>query len=269
MSGFLRQACADARQRVVEAARLVPLAQLQTSPAPAVPSLAGALAAPGVGVIAEVKRASPSRGHIAWVPNPAAHAAAYARGGACAISVLTEPAHFHGTLGDLEAVAAAVAVPVIRKDFLVDAYQVWEARRAGASAALLIVAALDDHELVALLRACDEARIEALVEVHDVSEARRAGAALEVAGPARPVVGVNARDMATLQVDPHRFAACVAALPRGCLAVAESGIDSPDAVRRAGDAGADAVLVGEHLAAAIDPEAATRALATATVRTTA
>jgi indole-3-glycerol phosphate synthase len=265
----LAQACAEARQRVTEAARLVPLARLRAERTPAVPSLARALAGPGVGVIAEIKRASPSRGHIAWIPDPAAHAAAYARGGASAISVLTEPAHFHGTLGDLAAVAAAVVVPVIRKDFVVDAYQVWEARRAGASAVLLIVAALGDHNLYTLLRACGEARLEALVEVHDVAEARRAGRALAAAATPHPVVGVNARDMATLQVDPDRFAACIDALPAGAVAVAESGVHGPDGVRRAGGAGADAVLVGEHLAAADDPEAATRALVTAsaTVRT--
>lgn len=260
---FLESACADAHARVAEARRLVPLPALvaQAKARPAVPSLAAALSGPGVAVIAEVKRASPSRGHLAWIPDPAAHAGAYAAGGAAAISVLTEPVHFHGTLADLAAVTAAVRVPVLRKDFLVADYQVWEARRAGAAAVLLIVAALDDETLLALLRTTSAAGMEALVEVHDIADAARAGQALEAAGLARGVVGVNARDLTTLEVDPDRFAACVDALPAGAVAVAESGVRTPARVRAAGQAGADAVLVGEHLATAADPRAATLALA--------
>jgi indole-3-glycerol phosphate synthase len=263
VTGFLARACSEAAERVAEAARLVPLDELRAAVGPP-PRRAfdQALRAPGVSVIAEVKRSSPSKGHLAWVPDPAAHAAAYARGGAAAISVLTEPAHFSGTLADLAAVAAAVDVPAIRKDFVVDAYQVWEARRAGAAALLLIVAALDDDRLCDLLRETAQAGLGALVEVHDVAEAERAGrafAAVGAAGPP-PVVGVNARDLATLEIDPGRFAACVDALPAGAVTVAESGVSGPQDVARAAAAGADAVLVGEHVVTSAEPEEAVRRL---------
>jgi indole-3-glycerol phosphate synthase len=262
--GFLARACAESRARVAEARRLVSLQQLRTVPAPHVPSLHAALHAPGVAVIAEVKRASPSKGHLAWVPDPAAHAGAYEAGGAAAVSVLTEPAHFRGTLADLTVVAQAVALPVIRKDFVVDPYQVWEARRAGAAAVLLIVAALPDELLVRLLEEVGAAGLDALVEVHDAEEAARAGAAQRAArGAPPPIVGVNARDLTTLQVDPRRFGDCVDALPPGAIAVAESGVDGPEDVCRAGAAGADAVLVGEHVVTSDDPEAAVRRLVAA------
>lgn len=266
MSGFLERACAEARERVAEAAALVALTELRERAVTPPPSFADALAGPGVSLIAEIKRASPSKGRLAWVPDPAARARGYAAGGAAAVSVLTEPIHFNGTLGDLAAVTAAVPIPAIRKDFVVEDYQVWEARAAGAAAVLLIVAALDDDALVALLMTTAQAGLDALVEVHDVSEARRAGAAFDAAGTTgpRPIVGVNARDLATLQIDPDRFGACVDALPAGALTVAESGIAGPDDVRRAAAAGADAVLVGEHLVTSRDPAAATRALVAAT-----
>jgi indole-3-glycerol phosphate synthase len=265
MTGFLAQACAEARERVDEAARLVPLEVLRAAEVPPPPSLHAALSSPGLSVIAEIKRASPSRGHLAWVPDPAAHAAAYERGGASAVSVLTEPAHFRGTIADLGAVAGVVGVPTIRKDFVVDRYQVWEARRAGAAGVLLIVAALDDGALAALLAEVSVAGLDALVEVHDVAEAERAGAAFASAGrdaPA-PIVGVNARDLATLTVDPGRFAACVQALPPAAVAVAESGVSGPEDVRGAAAAGADAVLVGEHVVTSADPEATVRDLVAA------
>jgi indole-3-glycerol phosphate synthase len=261
MSGFLHRVCAEARDRVAEARRLVPFDTLRAAPAPSHPSFADALAGGDVAVIAEIKRASPSKGHLAWVPDPAAHAQAYQAGGAAAVSVLTEPAHFHGTLGDLAAVAATVDVPVVRKDFLVDPYQVWEARRAGAAAVLLIVAALTDDLLLELLREADAAGLDALVEVHDIEESARASRAFAGAPRTlRPIVGVNARDLATLEVDPDRFAACVDALPEGAVAVAESGVTGPDDVRRAARAGAAAVLVGEHVVTAADPRAAVRSL---------
>lgn len=259
--GFLARACAEAHERVAEAMRLVPLDALEGLAPPTGPSLHDALSAGGVSVIAEVKRASPSKGHLAWVPDPGAQGAAYERGGAAAISVLTEPAHFHGTLGDLAAVAAAVAVPVVRKDFVVDPYQIWEARRAGASGVLLIVAALDDDTLVGLIQEAARAGLDALVEVHDVAEAERARTAFaDASSPPPPIVGVNARDLATLQIDPGRFSACVDALPDGAIAVAESGVGGAADVVRAGAAGADAVLVGEHVVTSAEPEAAVRRL---------
>jgi indole-3-glycerol phosphate synthase len=177
------------------------------------------------------------------------------------VSVLTEPRWFHGSLGDLEAVAAGVAAPVLRKDFVVDGYQLWEARAAGAAAALLIVAALDDEALVALLRTAAEAGIDALVEVHDAAEAERAGHAFAAAATGRAaVVGVNARDLATLTVDPHRFRDVRDALPSGAVAVAESGVRGPESLDALRGLGAQAVLVGEHVATAPDPVAAVRGL---------
>lgn len=266
MSSFLSEACTAARSRVGDARQTLPLDRLRARAAafPAPPAFAAALAGDGVAVIAEVKRASPSRGVISAIPDPAALARAYADGGAGAISVLTEPQWFHGSLADLSAVAAATEIPVLRKDFVVDAYQVWQARAAGAAAVLLIVAALDDATLTGLLDVADDAGLDALVEVHDAEEVGRAAAAYRAAGRTRrPVIGVNARDLTTLQVDPDRFAALHGALPTGALAVAESGVRGSDDVRRLGDLGADAVLVGEHVALAADPAAAVRELVTA------
>jgi len=205
-------------------------------------------------VIAEVKRRSPSRGDIRIDLDPAALAVAYAAGGACAISVLTEPHHFAGSPADLLAVRAAVELPVLRKDFVTTAYQVWEARAWGADAVLLIVAALEPAELRALLDETAEAGLDALVEVHTVAEAEVAAAA------GASLVGVNARDLATLQVDPGRFADVRRALPGGTVLVAESGIRDRAEVQAAGDAGADAVLVGETLVRADDPTKAVRDL---------
>jgi len=266
VTSFLDSACASARERVRSAAGRIGLDELRdragaTSPPP---SFAGALAAPGVTVIAEVKRASPSRGAIAAIPDPAALARSYADGGAGAVSVLTEPRWFQGSLGDLEAIAASVGVPTLRKDFVVDDYQLWESRAAGASAVLLIVAALDDATLQRLLATAAHAELDALVEVHDAGEAARAAAAHTACGGSpRLVIGVNARDLATLAVDPDRFAAVRDAVPSHALAVAESGVRGPDDVRRLAGLGADAVLVGEHVARAPDPAAAVRALALA------
>lgn len=266
VSGFLDDACAAAHARVRAATGVVTAdglrAQAVATPAP--PGFGAALATTDVTVIAEVKRASPSRGAIADIPDPAALARSYADGGAGAVSVLTEPRWFRGSLDDLSAVSASVAIPALRKDFVVDAYQVWEARAAGASAVLLIVAGLDDGTLSSLIGVAADAGLDALVEVHDAAEARRASAAYERAGtPGRPVIGVNARDLDTLQVDPARFGAVRDALPAGALAVAESGVRGPDDVRRLADLGADAVLVGEHVALASDPAAAVRALVAA------
>lgn len=265
MSGFLEQACAEAHQRVAEAAALVSVDELRSEAAAAVarPSLGDALAVPGCQVVAEIKRASPSKGHLAWVPNPAARARAYATAGAAALSVLTEPAHFRGTLADLAAVTDAVTVPALRKDFVVDRYQVWEARASGASAVLVIVAALDESTLRGLLSEAETAGLEALVEVHDADEARRAGRALAAAGVDRPLVGVNARDLSTLEIDAHRFVACADALPPTAVTIAESGVSGEDDVRRAADAGADAVLVGEYLTAVADPRERVRSLVAA------
>lgn len=217
--------------------------------------------ASGVSVIAEVKRASPSRGHLAIIPDAGALARACADGGAAAISVLTEPAHFAGSMDDLVDVAAATPLPALRKDFVIDAYQVWEARAAGAAAVLLIVAALEQDDLVALLRTTSEAELGALVETHETHEVARAIGAFEAAGArGQPVIGINARDLTTLDVDPHRFAALRGAVPETAIAVAESGVREPADVRRLAVAGADAVLVGEAVGSSSDPAAAVRRL---------
>lgn len=261
---FLARVCAEAEDRVATARRREPLDALRRRAAEvaAAPSLAEALA--GGAIIAEVKRASPSRGVIAEGRDAAAQATAYVGGGAAAISVLTEPAHFRGSLDDLAAVTAAVPVPVLRKDFVVDPYQLHEARAAGAAAVLLMVAALDDARLVDLLHATADAGLEPLVETHDADEVDRARAALGRAwATGRPVVGVNARDLRRLSVDTSRFAALAAGLPGDAVVVAESGVAGPDDVIAYRRAGADAVLVGEHLMRADDPEAATRVLVSA------
>jgi indole-3-glycerol phosphate synthase len=205
-------------------------------------------------VIAEVKRRSPAKGALREDLDPAALAAAYARGGAAAVSVLTEPLHFAGSPEDLRAARAAVALPVLRKDFVTVPYQVWEARAWEADAVLLIVAALSPALLDDLLAEAAAAGLEALVEVHSEEEASAA------AGAGAGLVGVNARDLATLQVDQGRLARVAHALPPGATVVAESGIGSRADVQAAAAAGAHAVLVGESLVRSDDPATTLAAL---------
>ena len=203
-----------------------------------------------VTVIAEVKRSSPSRGSLAPIADPAALAREYEAGGASVISVLTEQRRFGGTLDDLRAVRAAVDVPVLRKDFVVSAYQVWEARAAGADLVLLIVAALEQEALVSLVERVHSLGMTALVEAHDVEEVERAVDA------GAQVIGVNARDLRTLQVHRDVFARCAPHIPDAVVRVAESGVrDAHDVVEHA-RAGADAVLVGEALVTGRDPRTA-------------
>ena len=236
-----------------------PLEDVRVAAAAAPPALdpLPAFRAPGVAVIAEVKRRSPSKGDLAPIADPAALAAAYAAGGAAAISVLTEERRFGGSLADLRAVRAAVAVPVLRKDFIVAPYQLFEARAAGADLVLLIVAALADPDLLALHRLAHDLGMTVLVEVHDETEAERAAAL------GTPLIGVNARDLRTLEVDPDAFARVAAVLPDDAVKVAESGIGGPHDVARVVAAGADVVLVGEALVRHGDPRSALGALAAA------
>jgi len=208
-----------------------------------------------VGIVAEVKRRSPSQGAIRLDLDPAAHARAYVRGGAVAVSVLTDEAHFGGSLDDLERVAAAVRVPVLRKDFILDELQILEARGAGASAVLLIVRALARKRLIALAAAARSHGLATLVEVHTAGELDAALAA----GPT--AVGVNARDLATLAVDLRAAEDVIARVPAGVPVVAESGIEGRGDVERLAAAGADYVLVGASLARRSDPEVAVRVLA--------
>ncbi|WP_242345032.1 indole-3-glycerol phosphate synthase TrpC [Anaeromyxobacter terrae] len=213
-----------------------------------------ALSLPGgpARVIAEVKRASPSAGPIAAGLDAPAQARRYAAAGAAAISVLTDGPGFGGSLADLAAVRAAVDVPLLRKDFVVDRYQLLEARAAGADAALLIVAALADDTLRELLDACGGLGLAALVEVHDAGEAERA-----LAAGAR-IVGVNNRDLHTFAVDLATSERILPALPAGVRGVAESGVRTAADARRLRQAGAANLLVGEALVRAADPGALIR-----------
>jgi len=207
-----------------------------------------------VGVIAELKRRSPSAGEIHGELDAATHGRAYAAGGAAAISVLTDEEYFGGSLDDLTAVARAVAVPVLRKDFIVDELQLLEARMAGASIVLLIVRALAPAALRALAAAAHGLGLATLVEIHGPGE-------LDVALSVGPsAVGVNSRNLATYAVDLAAAERLVAGVPPGMLAVAESGVETRGDVERLGSAGADFVLVGTSLLRSPDPAAAVKAL---------
>lgn len=203
-----------------------------------------------VKIIAEVKRSSPSKGALAAIADPAGLAADYESGGACVISVLTEQRRFGGSLADLAAVRAAVDIPVLRKDFIVSAYQVWEARAHGADVVLLIVAALEQEALVSLVERVHSLGMTALVEVHDEEEVRRA-----VDAGAR-VIGVNCRNLKTLEVDRQTFARVSPTIPDGIFRIAESGVRGPHDVLDFARAGAHAVLVGESLVTGKDPRSA-------------
>ena len=223
------------------------------------PALDGAavLRQPGVAVIAEVKRSSPSKGALAAIADPAGLAADYEAGGASVISVLTESRLFGGSLADLDAVRARVDVPVLRKDFVVSSYQLWEGRAHGADLALLIVAALDQEALVSLVERTESLGMTPLVEVHDEEELERA-----LAAGAR-VVGVNARDLKTLEVDRGVFGRLAPRIPDGIVKIAESGVRGPHDLLAYAACGADAVLVGEGVVTGGDPRAAVAELVTA------
>jgi indole-3-glycerol phosphate synthase len=201
----------------------------------------------GIKVIAEVKRASPSKGSLARIHDPAALAREYESGGASVVSVLTEQRRFGGSLADLVAVASSVDVPVLRKDFVVSSYQVWEARAHGADLVLLIVAALDQPALVSLLERTTSLGMTPLVECHDEQEVLRA-----LDAGAR-VIGINARDLRTLQVDRSAFARLAPLIPDNMVRIAESGVRGPHDVLEYALAGATAVLVGEALVTGDDP----------------
>ncbi|MEK8229123.1 indole-3-glycerol phosphate synthase TrpC [Oerskovia sp. M15] len=194
-----------------------------------------------VAVIAEVKRSSPSKGNLATIADPASLASEYEKGGAAVISVLTEQRRFNGSLADLDAVRAKVDIPVLRKDFVVTPYQVWEARAHGADLVLLIVAALEQTVLTSLIERVHSLGMTALVEVHTLDEVTRA-----IDAGAR-VIGVNARDLKTLEVDRTTFARLAPAIPDELVRIAESGVRGPHDVMDFARSGAHAVLVGEAL----------------------
>jgi indole-3-glycerol phosphate synthase len=210
------------------------------------------LTEPGVRVIAECKRRSPSRGVLRRDYDPVAIARGYQAAGAAAISVLTEPSFFDGSVGDLRAVRAAVRIPILRKDFIVIPFQIDEARAAGADAVLLIVAALADAELSGMIEAATFCGLSTLVEVHSVEEARRA------VGCGAPIVGVNSRDLRTLEMNPHVFEKVASVLPKGVVAIAESGISSAAEVIRLRGLGYQAFLIGERFMTMPDPGDALR-----------
>jgi indole-3-glycerol phosphate synthase len=251
------------RTEITQARQAQPLAALQARAAAASPPrpLAAALRpapstgpGPSVRLIAEIKRASPSRGPLRPDLDPAALAAAYEANGAAAVSVLTDRRYFRGRLADLRAVCARVTLPVLRKDFILDPYQVYEARAAGADAVLLIVAALDDRQLAALHALAHQLGMDALVEVHSKVELARA---LSV-GPT--IVGVNNRDLRTFEVDLGTTARLRPLVPPDVVFVAESGVRSRADVERLAALGAHAMLVGEALVVAPDVGRAVREL---------
>lgn len=219
--------------------------------------------AAGLRVISEVKRSSPSKGALADISAPADLARSYQCGGASVISVLTERRRFGGSLADLDAVRAAVEIPVLRKDFTVDEYQIHEARAHGADLVLLIVAALDDHQLKDFLDLTHELGMNALVEAHTPEEIERA-AALQPR-----IIGVNVRNLKTLEVDPSSYGRLAPLLPADVVQIAESGVDGPQDAAEYARHGADAILVGEALVRHGDPARAIqdfRAAASAAVR---
>jgi indole-3-glycerol phosphate synthase len=246
----LRELVAGAVEDAAERRAIRSLDQVEAA-ALARPSALDAVTAlsPGhrVKIIAEVKRASPSRGPLAEIADPASLAVSYETGGASAISVLTEQRKFLGTLADLEAVRGAVGIPVLRKDFIADPYQVFEARAAGADLVLLIVAALSQPQLAELKELIEQLGMTALVETHSAEEVERA---LEVGAS---IVGVNARNLTTFELDRDLFAELAGSIPSGVIRVAESAVKEPADVARYRAAGADVVLVGEALVTGGDP----------------
>lgn len=257
LGAILSRTAADLAARKLTARASVLEAAARSRPAPR--SLRAAIAGPEISVIAEIKRASPSRGAFPVSIDPATVAKEYVAGGAAAISVLTDEPYFQGSLDDLDA-AATIAhaqlrpVPVLRKDFVVDPYQIAEARAYGADAVLLIVAALDDSALAELLAATADWGMDALVEVHDKGEMERAA----VLGA--KVIGINNRDLKSFAVDLGVTERLIPFAPDDAVIVAESGVFVASDVKRLHDADAHAVLVGEGLITAPDRAAAIQAL---------
>ncbi len=258
-ASVLDEILAGVREDVATRQAAVPLERVRelATAAPKPRDAYNLLRTSGVHVIAEVKRSSPSKGRLADIPDPADLAKEYAAGGARVISVLTEQRWFGGSLDDLDAVRAAVDVPVLRKDFVVSTYQVHEARAHGADMVLLIVAALDQNTLVGLLERVESLGMTALVEVHTEEEADRA-----LSAGAR-VIGVNARNLATLEVDRSVFERIAPGLPNKVVKIAESGVRGPHDLIRYAASGADAVLVGEGLVTQKSPRDAVAELVTA------
>jgi len=252
--GTLGQLVAEARLRAAELERRRGELERLAIDAPPAPSLATALRGPEVAVVAEVKRRSPSKGAINARMSAPAQAAAYESGGAAALSILTEPAHFGGADHDLTDARQAATIPVLKKDFHVDPLQLVQAKALGASAALLIVRALSPALLDTMVRTAHALALEVLVEVRDEVELQRA---LEAGAE---LIGVNNRDLETLQIDASTSARLIPRVPADRVAIYESGVTGVEDVRAASRLGADAVLVGSSVSAAPDPGHAVRAL---------
>ncbi len=253
----LQTIVAAARKSAVERASVVSQATLERAAEDASPraqAFRENLRTDGVQVIAECKRRSPSRGILRQMYHPAAIARGYERAGAAAISVLTEPTFFDGSLNHLRSVRAAVGIPILRKDFIVTDYQVIEARAAGADAALLIVAALDDQVLAHLIALAETWGLAPLVEVHSAEELQRA------VGAGASMIGINSRDLRSLDVDISVFDRLILGVPNGVIAIAESGLTTASELTRLRASGFDAFLMGERFMKADDPGAALAAL---------
>jgi indole-3-glycerol phosphate synthase len=244
------------REAVHRRKRERPLAELEREAGsqPEGRPFAEALARPGTSLIAEHKRRSPSAGTIREGLSCADVVSAYERGGAAALSVLTEEAHFGGSLADLREARAASELPVLRKDFTIDTYQLYEAKAAGADAVLLVVGAMSQDELAALYREAHALDLDAIVEIHDEEEL---DAALEVDAD---VLGINNRNLEDFSVDIQRTFDLLHDVPAGKVVVSESGIQTRDQIDELEQVGVDAVLIGETLMRAPDPEEAVRQL---------
>ena len=255
LDGILEGVRADLAMR--QAAVSLDELKAKAARAPSPKDAYAALGGPKVSVIAEVKRSSPSKGALAAIADPAALAADYEAGGAHVISVLTEGRRFGGSLEDLAAVRSRVEIPILRKDFIVTSYQLWEARAYGADLALLMVVLLEQPALVSLIERAESIGLTPLVEVHTREELDRA-----VEAGAR-IIGINARNLKTLEVDRDVFTKLAPAIPDGIIKIAESGVRGPHDLLAYARAGADAVLVGESLVTGKDPRKAVEALVTA------
>jgi indole-3-glycerol phosphate synthase len=257
MSVRLDELVGATREALHRRKRERPLAELEAE-AGAQPEgrpFAEALSRPGTSLIAEHKRRSPSAGTIREGSSCADVVQAYERGGAAALSVLTEEAHFGGSLADLLEARAATDLPILRKDFTIDPYQLYEAKAAGADAVLLVVGAMSSSELTSLYREAHALDLDAVVEIHDEEELERA---LEVDAD---VLGINNRDLEDFSVDIQRTFDLLADIPAGKVVVSESGIQNRNQIDELEQVGVDAVLIGETLMRAPDPEAAVRDLA--------
>ncbi len=250
LASLVAGALQDASERRV----VRPLAEVEAAAVarpPALDVLSALAPRDRVHIIAEIKRASPSRGVLAEIADPASLAASYELGGASAISVLTEGRRFGGSLADLEAVRSASALPLLRKDFIAEPYQVLEARAAGADLVLLIVAALDQPTLASLFKLVNNLGMTPLVECHSADEVDRA---LDLGAD---LIGINARDLSTFELDQNLFGSLADHIPSGVIRVAESAVKTPEDVAHYRRAGADVVLVGEALVTG-DPVATIR-----------